>query len=212
MNARHVAREMALLSLHQLWNAGPDTDLQSLIEQAVRFLMTECQDSLRKAAELFNQGHDRLLESSLRDEVTAAADLLSEAFSHGEKALTLVDQAIDWPLMLTLASHDEVRKYALHLIKLVNDHKPAIDALLDKEMTGWTVERLHSMDRDVLRLAIAELMYEGGVPIEVGLDEAVEMAKRFGSEESGGFVNGVLKKVLPEIQRARREVTRGAQS
>jgi N utilization substance protein B len=212
MNARHVAREMALLSLHQLWNAGPDTDLPTLIEQAVRFLMTECQDSLRKAAEAFNQGRDQLIESSLRDDVTAAADLLSEAYSHGEKALTLVDQAIDWPLMLTLATHDDVRKYALHLIKLVKDHKQSVDALLDKEMTGWTVERLHSMDRDVLRLAITEMMYEGGVPVEVGIDEAVEMAKRFGSEESGGFVNGVLKKVLPEIMRARREVTRGAQS
>ncbi|MBC7545199.1 MAG: transcription antitermination protein NusB [Candidatus Sericytochromatia bacterium] len=206
MNARHVARELALLSLHQLWNADPGVALESLVEQSVRFMMSECQDTLRKAAEAFNQGQDLLIESSLRDDVTAASDLLSEAFALGERALTMVDQSMDWPLMLTLTHHEDVRKYTLHLMQLVRAHHKTIDALLDQEMVGWTVDRLHSLDRDVLRLSMAELMFDGSVPIEVGLDEAVEIAKRFGSAESGGFVNGVLKKLLPEIQRARREV------
>lgn len=209
MNARHVSRELALLSLPQLWAAeGPDVDLPNLVEQAVRMLVSEAKESLKKAAERFNLGQDKLIEASLRDDVDASRELLSEAYAEGERALNLVEQAIDWPTMAALAARDEVRKYAVHLARLVESHRAEIDDLLNREMTGWTVDRLHSLDRDVLRLSVAELMYEGGVPIEVGLDEAVELAKRFGSEESGAFVNGVLKRLLPAIEQVRKETKR----
>lgn len=210
MNARHVSRELALLSLPQLWVSDGQVDVPDLVEQAVRFLASEARDALKRAAELLHQGEDKLLEARLREQLDTARELVSDSCSNAERAMNLIEQALDWPVMGALANQEDVRKYAIHLAKLVQAHKQQIDDLLNREMTGWTVDRLHSLDRDILRLAIAELMYEGSVPVEVGIDEAVELAKRFGSEDSSGFVNGVLKRLLPTIDKARKEAVGGS--
>jgi N utilization substance protein B len=88
-----------------------------------------------------------------------------------------------------------VRGYAVHLISLVNAGAEEIDRLISGVLQKWSLDRLAVIDRSVLRIATAELLLCPDVPVAVVLDEAIEIARRFGSDESGGFVNGVLDKV-----------------
>ena len=90
---------------------------------------------------------------------------------------------------------DDVREYAIQLIDLVTQHVEEIDAALEQALTHWKLKRLAVVDRCVLRIGVAELLFEPDVPARVALDEAIEVAKEFGSGESGRFVNGVLDRI-----------------
>ncbi len=78
--------------------------------------------------------------------------------------------------------------------------KEIIDQVLVRYLTGWTLERLSKVDRQVLRLAMYELFAVGDAPVKVIINEAIELAKHFGTEDSGKFVNGVLGKVAKEYE------------
>lgn len=86
--------------------------------------------------------------------------------------------------------------YARRLVEGTLAHREEIDGLLRAQADNWRLERMPAVDRNVLRLAVYELMHELDVPKLVVLDEAVELAKRFGSEQSGRFVNGLLDGLL----------------
>ena len=76
----------------------------------------------------------------------------------------------------------------------------SLDALIGRFSTGWSVERMPSIDRIVLRIASFELLHRSDVPTAVILNEAVELAKRFSTEDSGRFVNGVLAAIAREVR------------
>lgn len=75
------------------------------------------------------------------------------------------------------------------------EKKSEIDELIEKVSENWKVSRMSHIDRNILRMATYELLYCKDTPREVVLDEAIEIAKRFGTEESGSFVNGILDKI-----------------
>ncbi|MDO4274440.1 MAG: transcription antitermination factor NusB [Eubacteriales bacterium] len=77
----------------------------------------------------------------------------------------------------------------------VLEHLPEIDALLEGTSKGWKTKRMNRVDLTALRLAVYELKFDGEVPVGVAINEAVELAKRFGGETSGSFVNGILGKI-----------------
>ena len=87
---------------------------------------------------------------------------------------------------------DEDEAFLKTLVRGVIDNKEEIDALLDNELKSWKIERVFSVDKNLLRLAVYEFLYLDEVPVKVTMNEAIEMAKKFGSEESPSFVNGVL--------------------
>jgi N utilization substance protein B len=87
---------------------------------------------------------------------------------------------------------DDVRRFADDLLRGVMAHREAIDENLGRQTSHWRLERLAAVDRNILRLALYELMYCADTPPAVAIDEAIEIAKRFGAEESARFVNGVL--------------------
>lgn len=80
-----------------------------------------------------------------------------------------------------------------------SDHV-VIDALIERLSTNWTLDRMPSIDRAVLRIGVQELRSAPNTPTAVILDEAVELAKRFSTEQSGGFVNGVLASAARELR------------
>ncbi len=92
----------------------------------------------------------------------------------------------------------EAREYGAHLVGLVETHGEEIDAAIRAALDRWDLGRLAVTDRCVLRMAAAELLFEFTVPKGVVLDEAIEIAKRYGTGESGRFVNGVLDRVARE--------------
>ncbi len=86
--------------------------------------------------------------------------------------------------------------YAKTLFRGVREHREEIDELVRAQAENWRLERMPAVDRNILRLAVYELTRQSDVPKLVILDEAIELAKRFGSENSGRFVNGVLDGLL----------------
>jgi len=86
--------------------------------------------------------------------------------------------------------------YARTLFLGVSEHRDEIDEMVRAQAENWRLERMPAVDRNILRLAVYELAYQSDVPKLVILDEAIELAKRFGSENSGRFVNGVLDGLL----------------
>lgn len=91
--------------------------------------------------------------------------------------------------------------FATSLVRGVARHGARIDELLSAAAVGWEVERMAAVDRAVLRLAVYELLEEPDIPVAVVLDEAVELAKQYSTEESGRFVNGVLATVAADVRR-----------
>ena len=71
-----------------------------------------------------------------------------------------------------------------------------IDGLINQYAKGWTTERMSKVDLTIIRLAVYEIKFDEDVPAGVAINEAVEIAKKFGQEESAGFVNGVLAKLV----------------
>ena len=84
----------------------------------------------------------------------------------------------------------------------VEDHGAEIDALISSHAKGWTLQRMPALDRTVLRMAIFELQGRPDVPTAVVIDEAVELAKRFSTDDSGRFVNGMLSAIAPKVRTA----------
>ncbi|HTN84296.1 MAG TPA: transcription antitermination factor NusB [Sorangium sp.] len=99
----------------------------------------------------------------------------------------------------------EGRAYADEVVLGVAKDLAAVDEAIRKASTNWRLERMARVDRNVLRLGAWELMNHPEVPRAVILDEAVELAKRYGSEESGAFVNGVLDRVAENLGRVDRD-------
>ncbi len=95
----------------------------------------------------------------------------------------------------------EGREYADGAVRGVTSELENIDEIVRKASTNWRLERMARVDRNVLRLGTWELRLRGEVPRAVILDEAIELAKRFGSEESGAFVNGVLDRIASDLGR-----------
>jgi N utilization substance protein B len=91
------------------------------------------------------------------------------------------------------------RAFARELVAGVAAHRDEIDALLAQHATHWRLERMAAVDRNLLRLAIYEMAWRG-TPASVAMDEAIELARRFGSDRSAAFVNGVLDAVGRTIE------------
>jgi transcription antitermination protein NusB len=91
--------------------------------------------------------------------------------------------------------------YLKELVEGVASHLEELDAFIGRYAEHWRLSRMTVVDRNLLRLAIYELLYQPGIPPKVTINEAVEMAKRYGSEASGGFVNGILDQVRLAVGR-----------
>ena len=95
---------------------------------------------------------------------------------------------------------EEVQKFAQELVEGTLRSQKEIDQLLERHSTHWRLSRMAVVDRNLLRMAIFELLYGRDVPVSVTLNEAIEIAKKFGTEESAPFINGVLDPLAKEVR------------
>jgi len=90
------------------------------------------------------------------------------------------------------------RQYVEESFRGIQDRREALDAMLGERTVGWRFERLALLDRNILRIGVYELLFSDDVPPEVAIDEAVELAKKYGTEHARGFVNGILDRIWKE--------------
>ncbi len=93
----------------------------------------------------------------------------------------------------------KARPYAVQLLEGVYRERLNIDAVISRHASNWRLERIDVTDRNVLRIAVYEMMFQADVPQEVAINEAVEIAKRFCADDSPSFVNGILDAVKIEV-------------
>ena len=96
----------------------------------------------------------------------------------------------------------DAQAFALDLVLGVHGHLSEIDSLIEKHSHNWRVDRMSRIDRNVLRLGIYELRHRDDIPRKVTLNEAVELGKVFGSQESFSFINGLLDRVASALGKA----------
>ena len=130
-------------------------------------------------------------EDERSDARERALILLYEAESKSMAPTNIVDGQIIPPDALTQ-----------HLVTGVESNGRRIDDLIASHAKGWTLQRMPTLDRNILRIGTFELMGRPEVPIAVVIDEAVELAKRFSTDDSGRFVNGVLSAIAPVVRSA----------
>ena len=90
---------------------------------------------------------------------------------------------------------DEVKEFSLTLVKGVLSNLSEIDKAINQHTNNWSLERITNIDRNILRMAIYEILYLKNIPKSVSINEAVELAKKYGTKNSFSFVNGVLGKI-----------------
>jgi transcription antitermination protein NusB len=209
MKARSIARELALLSLSQLPSSSEKLETQqlsNLLVAAVRTLTTEVEDSLENASGEIQRANDRLLTSETRaNDVQTARAMLQDGIQLTQSAINRLATAMQLPEIIQSATAAEpnfdVRRYALTLVNTVNQNRAEIDEILEQALVDWQLNRLARIDRDILRIAVAEIEFLGFQDrVRVAIDEAVELAKRYSGDEGYKFINGVLRRVTDRLK------------
>ena len=199
---RQISRELALLGISQMPIKAAKLEkkkLEEMVLAAVRTLTIEVEEALVTAAEEVQKASDRLLGSQLSaTDINSARTMVYEAIELSKNAINGIGIAVELPEVIQLTNQPEVRSYAIEIMAKVNINKAEIDELLEKSMVDWQVNRLPQIDRDILRIALAEMLYLG-LPEKVAINEAVKLAKRYSGEDGYRFINGVLARVVESV-------------
>lgn len=132
---------------------------------------------------------DVLYEAEIRDELPSEA---LEARRSGGWVIATASDAEEPPGAPT----EEALAYAADLVAGVQEHHADIDQLIVSHADRWAIERMPVVDRTLLRIALFELLWRDDIPVAVGINEAVELAKAYSTEDSGRFVNGLLGRIV----------------
>lgn len=97
--------------------------------------------------------------------------------------------------------HEEIREFAATLVHGVGEHRERLDLEIRSSSKNWKLNRMATVDRNILRLAVFELLFLDDIPKRVSINEAIELGKKFGSEDSGAFINGVLDKISQGVSK-----------
>ena len=119
-----------------------------------------------------------------------ALSLLYEAEAKGAPAHEVLEEL---PL--------EPAPFASQVVLGVSEHRQELDDLISRYSRNWPLERMPAIDRTLLRMGVFELKYRPDVPVAVAISEAVELAQRYSTDESGRFVNGMLARIAEELHR-----------
>ena len=215
MQARRASRELALILFSQFdkkITEYSDKDYEDIVLKSIRVLSSNSTDELRTAVgslidiKDFIDTYEADDPSNLERPIGVAnkpvalpttADLSEKVNS----VLDVVEKAIfalEIAELAVLESQDEVQEYVTKIAKAFKDHYEEVDATIQKYSKGWDINRLVKMDKDILRIAIIELLYINEAPMKVVVDEALELAKKYSTDDSSAFINGILAKVIME--------------
>ncbi|CCQ59912.1 transcription antitermination factor NusB [Crocosphaera watsonii] len=200
---RRISRELALLSLSQI-KGNPEkleqVDLSELTLAAIRTLTSEVQDTLETASAEVKRGHNQLFQSETRaTTVESAKTMIEDALTLTQTAINRLASAVEFPEIVQLATQHEVRQYAIELIATVARRRNDIDQQLEVVLKDWQLKRLAKIDQDILRLAVAEILFLD-IPEKVAINEAVELAKRYSDDDGYRFINGVLRRFTDQMK------------
>ena len=97
-------------------------------------------------------------------------------------------------------SKPEIRDFARSLVRGCLDNRPEVDAIISAAAQNWQLSRMAIVDRNILRMAVYEMLHADDIPAKVSINEAIEMGKRYSTQQSGSFINGILDRIRRERQ------------
>ena len=215
MQARRAARELALILFSQFEkeiSKYTKKDFEDIMVKSVRILSDSASDELKLTVgslidiKSMLEDHEGMHESNLSRPIGAKnkpvqIPLTDEMISKVDTMLDVAEKAIlalEIAEFSTLENQSDVKNYTVNIAEKFHDHAKDVDSQIQKYSNGWDISRLVKMDKDILRIAITELLYIKETPVKVVVDEAVELAKKYSTEDSSSFINGILAKVILE--------------
>ena len=207
MQPRHIARQLALFSINQLPSQSQKLEsktLDDIVTAVVRSLHDETKELLQTASAELQRSQERVSASEtrtgdIRQDIREVEGMVREAIELTKNAINNIGAALEFPVTLVLAQRTEVRNYAIDILKMVNSKRSQIDEMISSALVNWQIDRLAQVDKDILRIATAEMMFMS-VASKVAIDEAVELAKRYSSEDGYKFINGVLRRIDDQLK------------
>lgn len=213
MQSRRAARELAFILLSQTdksLDKLSKNDFSNLILKSVRTLCSNATDELQivlgalmeykaKITD-YQANHETNLSRPLGAENVAVPIVMSDELLEkieqminvGEKSLA----ALEIAEFTTLDSQNDVQKFAVDIALKCKENFEELNNIIQKYARNWDIQRLVTMDKNILRIALIEMLYIKQTPIKVIVDEALELAKKYSTEDSTIFINGVLAKVI----------------
>ncbi len=215
MQARRAARELALILFSQLdkkVTKYSEKDFDETIVKSLRILTNNASEELKTATGSLLEMKDFLNTYEAEHEINlkrpidvsnvpVPIPLTSDMNKRVEAMLDVAEKAfaaLEIAEIVTLESKEEIKSYTLSIAKNFKENADFVDGQIQKFAKGWDIERLVKMDKDILRIAITELIYIKDAPMKVIVDEALELAKKYSTDESSSFINGILAKVIVE--------------
>ena len=158
------------------------------------------------------EARERAVQFLFQHDLNPPEDLQAalEQFWESQRAAAIAEEkaVATWgqPMELPPPTADEaaVRLFAEPLIRGTLEWRDEADAVIKKHAKNWELHRIAAVDRNILRLAIYEMLHRDDIPPVVSINEAVDIAKKFSTQDSGKFVNGILDKVKGELMRPAR--------
>ena len=199
MQLKSISRELALVLLGQIKKNDLEKiyeiKIESLLGSAIKSLTQHWREELDFCALQLETANQELLDSELQED----AGLTQQSRIHMktcllnlENLLNSLSETIELPRLLALNDQKEIREEALKRVHLVIEKQEEIDNNLDIVMEGWRLKRLPRIDRDILRLALVDLI-DFKTPVAVTCNEAVNLANRYSDDQGRRMINGVLR-------------------
>lgn len=215
MQARRAARELAFILFSQfdkkITNYSKES-LDDIIVKSVRILSSNANEELKTSLGTLIDMRNKIDDYEAEHEINLnrpldAANVSVPVVMSGDMAAKIDDMidvaekallALEIAEFTTLESQNEVKNYAIKIAETYQKNHGEIDDMIKKYSSGWDFDRLVKMDKDILRIAASELLYIKDAPMKVVVDEAVELAKKYSTEDSPSFVNGVIAKIIAD--------------
>ena len=198
MQLKSISRELALLLLGQIKKKDTKIlNIESLLSQAIESLTQHWREQLDLCASKLEKANQELLDSELKEDAGSlkkSRNHLKICLVDSENILNSLSESIELPRLLALVDQKAIRELALKRVNLVLSKQDEIDQSLDSVMEGWRLKRLPRIDRDILRLALVDLI-DFNTPTAVTCNEAVNLANRYSDEQGRKMINGVLRKL-----------------
>ncbi|MDS3860719.1 transcription antitermination factor NusB [Thermosynechococcaceae cyanobacterium BACA0444] len=200
---RRIARELALLSVGQVLRQKQppsNQDYKTLVLTGIRTLAGEAQEALEVAGSAVQESHATLLTGELQAATLSQAQAtVQNAIGLTEKAINRLGIALELPEILYLAHQPEVQAQAVEILITLYKNHQEIDQRITAALVDWQLDRIAQLDRYILEIAVAEITYHN-LPVQVAINEAVELSKRYSEEGGHRFINGVLRRVSDQLQ------------
>lgn len=213
MQARRASRELAFILLSQfdkkIINYSKES-LDDIILKSVRILSDSARNDLKLSLGSLIDMKNRIDDYEAEHEINLnrpmeAANIpvplpmTSDLSGRVEEMIDIADKALlalEIAEFTTLESQNEVKDYAIRIAETFQQNHKEIDEIIKNCSSGWDFDRLVKMDKDILRIALSELLFIKETPLKVVVDEAVELAKKYSTDDSASFINGLLAKVI----------------